>query len=119
MDLRTILEGKDLKGLAIQVADDINGDILEDTVEHVVAGNQGGDNVYKHLVDTIDTTKKNYGKRGSNLISYVGSIVITTEYGVNTSQAASIFKKMDKAIQDKFNKSITNALEQLEKELEE
>lgn len=119
MDLRTILEGKDLKGLAVQVADDINGGIIDDTIEHVVAGNQGGDNVYSHLVDTVDTTKKNFGKRGSNLIAYVGSIVITTEYGVNASQALSIFKKLDTATQTKFNDFIKAELKQLEKELAE
>ena len=119
MKLKDLLEGKDLKGIAVQVGVDINGGIIDDTIEHVVDGNQGGDKVYPHIVDTIDTTKKNYGKRGTNLIAYVGIIVITTEYDVDSSQAVSIFKKLDTATQTKFNNLIKNELKRLETQLAE
>ncbi len=119
MNLRTILEGKDLKGIALNMADDLNGGRLEDTIEYVIQGNQGGEQVYTHITSTLDTTKKNYGKRGSNLIAYVGGVVIGEEYDVNMNQAQSIFKKLDKATQDKFNDLIKSQLETLEKELAE
>jgi hypothetical protein len=120
MKLKDVLkEGMDLIGKSKDMISDLADGRLEDTIEFVVQGNQGGEHVYKHIVDTLDTTKKNYGKRGSNLISFVGGVVISEEYGVNVNQAQSIWKKLGKENQAKFDGLIKSQLEQLEKELAE
>ena len=120
MKLKELLkEARDLKGLAVTLSADIeNGSFIE-AIEHVVAGNMGGDNVYNHIVDTLDTTKKNYGKRGANLIAYVGNESIKADYDVNGNQALSIWKKLSNEDKKKLDDVIKSELKNLEEELAE
>jgi len=114
-----LYEGMDLVGKSKELIADLDSGKLEDTIEYVIQGNQGGEHVYKHVIEVLDTTKKNYGKRGSNLVAFVGGVVISEEYGVNVQQAQSIWKKLGKYYQGKFDKIIKDQLKQLELELAE
>jgi hypothetical protein len=108
-------EGVDLKSKAAQLEDMINDD--NDYVNIIgltIDGSIGGERVYRHILDTVDSSKKNYGKRGSNLVAYVGSLAIQEMSGVKANQALSVYKYLSKQAQEKFNAEIKDQLESAE-----
>ncbi len=90
-----------LKAIAQQVQEDMTNNVqwFDREVMFVLDGSHNsGAVIQKHIYDTLDTTKKNYGKRGSNLIAYCGNTAIQDMYSVNSSQAFSVWKYLPQNI---------------------
>jgi len=110
----------DLKAIAQRVTDDIRENSLwfDREVSFVLDGSHvSGHKTKEHIFDVLDTTKKNYGKRGNNLIAYCGNTALQDIYNVNNNQALSVWKYLSKEVQNKFNKLIKNLLKNIEEGL--
>jgi glutamine amidotransferase-like uncharacterized protein len=107
---------KNLKEIAKKVSEDMmNQAWFEREVSFVLDGSHNsGYRTQEHIADTIDTTKKNYGKRGSNLIAFCGNAALQDIYEVNANQALSIWKYLNKQEQGYFNALICELLEEIE-----
>lgn len=108
---------KDLKAIAATMSDDMmnNTEWFEREVSFVLDGShRSGYRTQKHIADTLDTSKKNYGKRGGNLIAYCGNVSIQDIYEVNANQALAIWKYLSKEEQGYFNALICGLLENIE-----
>jgi len=106
-----------LKAIAEKVSEDINMDTewFEREVNFVLDGShKSGYRTADHINDTLDTSKKRYGKRGANLIAFCGKVSIQDIYDVNANQALSIWKYLDKDDQGYFDKLVKDLLEDKE-----
>jgi hypothetical protein len=70
----------------------------------------------EHILEVLDTTKKNYGKRGNNLIAFCGSQALQDIYSVNSNQALSIWKYLSIQEQRYFSTLVCDLLENIEEE---
>ena len=107
---------KDLKGLANTINNYTDEELtynIEDTVSHVINGNYGFSH-YNYIMDLIDTTKKNYGKRGNNLLAWVGNTTLQLHYNLTPQQANKIWHYLDATMQDYFTEVIKRELEYFE-----
>lgn len=110
---------KDLKRIAKTVSEDMNQNTswFEREVSSVLDGSHNsGYRIQEHIRDTLDTTKKNYGKRGSNLIAYCGNQSLQDIYDINANQALTVWKYLSKEEQGCFNALICELLENIEGE---
>lgn len=110
---------KDLKAIAKRISKDIsyNASWLEREVSFVLDGSHNsGYRIQEHIRNTLDTTKKNYGKRGSNLIAYCGNQSLQDIYNINANQALTVWKYLSKEEQGYFNALICELLENIEGE---
>jgi len=98
---------KNLKEMARQLEEALlNGDV-ENTVYNIVNGNYS-EKDYNIIVEYLDTSKVNFGKRNFNLIAYIGNRTIEQyfideyeEYLSNT-QTVTIFKYLSDTVKDNF-----------------
>ena len=99
---------RDLKVVAKELSGMLNKDKewFTKEVSFVVDGSHNsGENTYLHILDVLDVSKKNLGKRGNNLVAYVGQQSICDILDVNRQQAMSIWHELsngDKAIFDEI-----------------
>ena len=99
---------KNLKALSLQLSEDLNNNTqwFEQETSFVIDGcHTSGQEFNEQLKERLDITKKNFGKRGANIVAFAGNTVIQDIYNVNSSQGFSIWKylnKDDKATYDKL-----------------
>jgi len=105
-----------LKSISKQLTKDIAEDKwLRKEISFVIDGSHNsGDKTYRHIMDALDTTKVNYGKRGNNLIAYVGNVSIQDIYDVNANQANSIYKYLNDNSKKWLSDTIKDLLENVE-----
>ena len=111
---------KDLKAIAKKVSDDINTnrEWFEREISFVLDGSHNsGYRTAEHINNTLDTTKKKYGKRGVNLIAFCGNVSIQDIYEVNANQVLSVWKYLSKSEQEYFDNLVKALLEDKEGEL--
>lgn len=110
---------RDLKAIAKAVSEDMsqNTSWFEREVSFVLDGSHNSGYItQEHIRDTLDTTKKNYGKRGNNLIAYCGNQSLQDIYDIDTNQALTVWKYLSKEEQGYFNALICELLENIEGE---
>jgi hypothetical protein len=110
-----------LKAIAEKMSEDmsLNTEWFEREVSFVLDGSHNsGYRTAEHINNTLDTTKKNYGKRGANLIAFCGNVSIQDIYEVNANQALTVWKYLSKEEQGYFNALVCELLENFENELQ-
>jgi hypothetical protein len=96
----------DLKGKAKELNGMLNIDrewFIREVGFVIDGSHNSGESTYLHILDVLDVSKKNLGKRNSNLVALVGQQAIIDILDVNRSQALSIchhLSNSDKAIFD-------------------
>lgn len=108
--------------LSNQVLEDMqqNQTWFEREVSFVIDGSHAsGYNTYKHICDTIDTSKSNYGKRGSNLVAFVGLQSLEDIYSINRSQALKVWNYFDSGTKKYYDKLVRDYLTYFENQLQE
>ena len=111
----------DLKGISQNMQDDMtnNSQWFDREVSFVLDGSHNsGYAIQEHIAEIIDITKKNYGKRGSNLVAYCGLTAIQDIYQVNNNQALGIWKHLSKEHKEQYDKLIKDLLENISDEME-
>ena len=112
----------DLKGISQNMQDDMtnNNQWFDREVSFVLDGSHNsGYIIQEHISNTLDITKKNYGKRGSNLVAYCGLTAIADIYQVNHNQALSIWKYLSKEHKEQYDQLIKDLLENISNEMED
>jgi hypothetical protein len=110
---------KNLKDIACYVREDIafNGEWFEKEVSFVLDGSHSsGYTTREHILKVVDTTKKNYGKRGNNLIAFCGNQALQDIYSVSRNQALNIWKYFSIQEQKYLSALIRDLLENIEEE---
>ena len=110
---------KNLKDIACHVREDmaLNTQWFEKEVSFMLDGSHSsGYKTREHILEVLDTTKKNYGKRGNNLIAFCGSQALQDIYSVNSNQALSIWKYLSIQEQRYFSALVCDLLENIEEE---
>ena len=106
-----------LKVIAEKMSEDmsLNTEWFEREVSFVLDGSHNsGYRTAEHINNTLDTTKKKYGKRGVNLIAFCGNVSIQDIYEVNANQALSVWKYLSKSEQEYLDKLVMDLLEDKE-----
>ena len=103
---------RDLKLVAVELSGMLNKDKEWFTKEvyFVIDGSHNsGENTYLHILDVLDVSKKNLGKRNNNLVAFVGQQSIVDILDVNRQQSLSVWHKLsnsDKAIFDEIVRTL-------------
>jgi hypothetical protein len=111
---------RDLKAVAVELNEMLNKDrewfIRE--VSFVMDGcHNSGESTYLHILDVLDVSKKNLGKRNNNLVAFVGQQSIVDILDVNRSQALSVWHKLSNSDKAIFDEIVRDLLIQLNNEL--
>jgi hypothetical protein len=111
---------RDLKSVAVELNEMLNKDRdwLTREVGFVIDGcHNSGERTYLHVLDVLDVSKKNLGKRGNNLVAFVGQQAMADILDVNRRQAMSIWHKLSHADKAIFDEIVRTLLIKLNNEL--
>ncbi len=104
-----------LKELAKKFENALGKNEVENTVYHIVNGNYMEED-YMVIMEYLDISKMNFGKRNFNLVAYVGNRVIeqflVDEYEIHLdrNQTISIYKYLSNTAKEEFNKLVKTNL---------
>ena len=104
---------RNLKEAASVVATDLNDDnewFVKECSYVLDGSHRSGYNTYKLIVDSIDISKKNFGKRGRNLVASIGNICLQDIYDLNSNQALSVWKYLSDEHKKEFDTIIRDLL---------
>jgi hypothetical protein len=111
---------RDLKSVAVELSGMLNKDkewfVRE--VSFVIDGSHNsGEATYLHILDVLDVSKKNLGKRNNNLVAFVGQQSIVDILDVNRQQALSVWHKLSNSDKATFDEIVRTLLIDLNSEL--
>ena len=106
---------KNLKEMARVFEKALLNNEIENTVYNIVNGNYS-EKDYNSIVEYLDTSRANFGKRNFNLIAYVGNRTIEQyfrdecENYLNRNQTVTIYKYLSDIAKDNFNNLVKATL---------
>jgi hypothetical protein len=111
---------RDLKLVAAELNEMLNKDrdwfIRE--VSFVMDGSHNsGESTYLHILDVLDVSKKNLGKRNNNLVAFVGQQAMVDILDVTRSQALPVWNHLSNSDKAIFDEIVRTLLIQLNNEL--
>lgn len=113
---------KNLKEMTGVFEKALKKDEIANTVYDIVYGNYS-EKDYNIITQYLDISKASFGKRGFNLIAFVGNRTIQQyfidedEEYLNINQTLSIYKHLSDLAKDKFNSLVRTVLTEFYKDL--